>query len=168
MGEAAVLACCAKSIILRISWMFGEHGNNFVKTMLRLGESRDEISVVSDQRGCPSYVGDVVTTIGFFVENIREHSFSDWGIFHCSSQGETTWYQFADTIFDKAKHTGLLNKRISVIPIPSSDYLTPAPRPLYSVLNTNKLTTLMGKSLPHWEDGLNKLLSNIQTYSKDI
>lgn len=162
LGDLSLTASNAKHIILRTSWVFGEHGANFVKTMLRLSEGRDEINVVSDQRGRPTYSGDIVASIVFFVEQIRTKKAVNWGIYHCSSNGETNWYEFAVAIFAAAKVNGLINKSMKVNPIPTSQYPTPAPRPLYSVLNTQKLEKTLGHKIPHWNIGLEKVLSFIK------
>lgn len=162
LGDESLVNANSKHIILRTSWVFGEHGANFVKTMLRLSESRDEINVVSDQRGKPTYSGDIISSIIFFVEQIRTKKEVSWGIYHCSSNGETNWYEFASAIFAAAKVKGLLDKSMNVNPIPTSQYPTPAPRPLYSVLNTQKLEETLGYKIPHWSQGLEKVLSFIK------
>lgn len=165
-GEAAIAAILPEHIILRTSWVFGENGNNFVKTMLRVGAERDQLRVVSDQVGRPTYVGDIVSTIVFFVSAFESDNILPWGIYHCSSDGQVSWYDFACAIFDEAEICGVLNNKPEVMPIPSSDYPTPAPRPAYSVLSTDKLTTLMRSSLPHWQDGLKKFMQHYAQVEK--
>lgn len=153
-GENAIRSIMENYIILRTSWVFGEHGNNFVKTMLRVGAVRDELKVVDDQVGRPTYVGDIVSTILFFVNRYKAEKILPWGIYHCSSEGEISWHGFAKTIFTLAKEQGLIEREPKVLAIPSIEYPTPAPRPAYSVLATNKLNNLMGVPLPHWREGL--------------
>ncbi len=161
-GDLALIKHNPKHIILRTSWVFGEFGNNFVKTMLKLAQSRDELSVVSDQKGKPTYTGDIVTAILKFVEKINSEGSANWGIYHCSSAGETNWHDFAKAIFELALEKEILTNSMTVNPIPTSDYPTPAPRPLYSVLNTDKLETEIGTALPHWRIGLNHVLNVIK------
>lgn len=161
-GDKALIASNPKHIILRTSWVFGEHGNNFVKTMVRLAATRDELSVVADQVGRPSYAGDIVNAICAFVSKLEQSSELPWGVYHCSSEGETSWHGFAQAIFAKAVEAGLLTKAPKVNAIPTSDYPTPAPRPLYSVLNTDKLSAFMGGALPHWGTGLDRVISHIK------
>ena len=153
-GEVAIQQQHPKHIILRTSWVFGTHGNNFVKTMLRLGGEREQLRVVSDQWGRPTYTGDIVTAIESFLDSYQQQGELPWGIYHCSSEGETNWHEFAQTIFAEAMSANLLQRVPQVEPIPSSAYPTPAPRPHYSVLDTSKLTQFMGSPLPHWRQGL--------------
>lgn len=159
-GELAIQQQMEQYIILRTSWVFGEHGNNFVKTMLRLGANRDQLNVVNDQVGRPTYVGDIVNAILFFIADYKVKATLPWGIYHCSSQGQTSWFGFAEEIFNTAQKLGLITKSPSVSGIPSSDYPTIAPRPAYSVLATEKLEAFMGSSLPHWQEGLTKFITN--------
>jgi len=161
-GEQAIQDSCQHFIILRTSWVFGQHGNNFVKTMLRVGAEREILKVVDDQRGRPSYVGDIVNSIQTFIERYQDKGKLPWGIYHCSSNGETTWYGFAEAIFSTALATGTLKKLPKVEPITSSEYPTPAPRPKYSVLSTEKLETFLGYNLPHWQQGLEKFFKQIK------
>lgn len=161
-GDQALAAHLPQHIILRTSWVFGEHGNNFVKTMLRLAQSRNELSVVADQFGKPTYAGDIVTAILAFLHAIEQNTALDWGVYHCSSQGATSWHGFAEAIFEQALGLGLIKQQPKVHPIPSSEFPTPAPRPAYSVLDTSKLDAFLGGTPPHWSDGLSKVLRHLQ------
>lgn len=161
-GDLALAKNNPKHIILRTSWVFGEFGNNFVKTMLRLAQSRDELNVVADQKGKPTYTGDIVTAILKFVDKITTEGSANWGVYHCSSRGESNWHEFAESIFSCALEKQILTKSMTVNPIPTSEYPTPAPRPLYSVLNTDKLESEIGTPLPHWKVGLSKVLDYMQ------
>jgi len=163
-GEKSVQESLPEHIILRTSWVFGEQGNNFVKTMLRLAEGRDELNVVNDQFGRPTYVGTIVDVILFFVEQYTQNKTLPWGTYHCSNQGAVSWFEFAEAIFAQAKEQGVLDKAMVVNPIPSSEFPTPAPRPAYSVLDTHKLETLMKTPLPHWELGLTTFLHTIKQH----
>lgn len=161
-GDVALAEQNRQHIILRTSWVFGEHGNNFVKTMLRLAASRDELSVVADQQGCPTYAGDIVNALLAFVEAYRSQKQLPWGVFHCASRGETTWHGFAEAIFAQAVELGLLDKAPKVNAIPTSEFPTPAPRPAYSVLNTDKLEAFLGAPIDHWQSGLTRVLTHIK------
>lgn len=158
-GELAVTESMTRYIILRTSWVFGVHGNNFVKTMLRLAETRDQLSVVSDQCGRPSYVPHIVHVILELIQRYSAEGDVPSGIYHCSSQGELSWYEFARAIFVAAHTQGVLDNLPLVNAIPSTEYPTPAPRPMYSVLSTRKLEALLGRSMPPWQDGLNDFIS---------
>ena len=161
-GELAVRQSMEHYIILRTSWVFGENGRNFVKTMLRVGQQRDQLKVVDDQIGRPSYVGDIVSVIQRFLDTYQQDGRLPWGVYHCSSEGELSWYEFAKAIFEEASSTGVLQKQPKVLPIPSAEYPTPAPRPAYSVLATEKLTEFMGMPLPSWRQGLQTFMNNIK------
>jgi len=162
LGEQAIQAALNHYIILRTSWVFGEYGNNFVKTMLRVGATRSELKVVDDQIGRPTYVGDIVEAILFFVQQYESKRELVWGVYHCSSEGLTSWHGFAQTIFELAGDAGVIDSVPNVLPIPSSEYPTPAPRPTYSVLSTQKLEALMGRPLPHWKQGLLRFLKRLK------
>ena len=162
-GEKSVQASLPEHIILRTSWVFGEQGNNFVKTMLRLSGDRDSLNVVNDQFGRPSYVGDIVKVIIFFVDKYAANKILPWGIYHCSNQGALSWFEFAEAVFAEAKQVGVLNKCVLVNAIPSSEFPTTVTRPAYSVLDTQKLEALMGGPLPHWRLGLHTFLQRLSS-----
>ncbi len=163
LGEAAIEATLTQYVILRTSWVFGENGNNFVKTMLKVGADRDTLSVVNDQLGRPTYVGHIVDVIVGFVQRYQQQESIDWGIYHCSSSGSVSWYDFARAIFDHAYETGHFDKLVHVDPISSSAYPTPAPRPQYSIMDTAKLENLFDQKMPSWQSGLSAFFSNIKT-----
>lgn len=163
LGENAVLAYAQKHIILRTSWVFGEQGNNFVKTMLNLASQRDQLSVVSDQFGRPTYVSHIVDVIMQLIARYETDGVLPWGVYHCSSQGDTSWYTFACTIFDAALTEGLIHSVPKVSPITTEDYPTSAPRPEYSVLNTDKLEILLEAPMPSWRDGLRCYCKNMSS-----
>ena len=133
----------ANSIIIRTSWVYSKFGNNFVKTMLRLAETRDEISVVSDQIGSPTNAADLAETILIILPKIRNETIE---VFHYSNEGVCSWYDFAHAIFD------VKGISIKLDTIESSDYPTPAKRPFYSVLNKEKIKNTYGIKIPHWRD----------------
>jgi dTDP-4-dehydrorhamnose reductase len=151
----------AKHIILRTSWVFGSHGNNFLKTILRLIQERDQLSIVNDQWGSPSsavMLSDVTHTI---LKSILENSqFNDYGTYHVTCEGETNWYEYAQFVIAKAIELGFTSKikLENIIAIPTIDYPTPAKRPLNSRLNTHKLEKVFMLKLPHWQDEVTKTL----------
>ncbi len=153
-GEQVIAQAMTQYFILRTSWVFGKQGNNFVSTMLRLAATRDQLGVVSDQMGRPSYVMHIVAVIVLLVQRYELHEATPFGIYHCSSRGEVSWYTFAQAIFSVAHKNGVLGQVPTVDAIPSSSYPTPAPRPMYSVLNTSKLEAVLGQPMPSWEQGL--------------
>lgn len=131
--------------IVRSSWLFGWTGKNFVRTMLELGRSRDEVRVVADQTGCPTYVGHLAAAVGRIVELPQ-------GIWHVAAEGECTWAEFAEAIFAAAE----IDCR--VVPITTAELARPAPRPAYSVLRSEKEGA---PELPHWHDGLRACLERL-------
>lgn len=147
-GEKALLSVCNTSFIIRTSWLYSSFGNNFVKTMLRLGNEQDSINVVFDQVGTPTYAADLANAIW---EIITSKS-TDYGVYHFSNEGVCSWYDFTTAIFR------LTNTNCQVFPIESSEYPTKTPRPLYSVLNKRKIKSTFAVSIPHWEVSLQKCL----------
>jgi len=161
-GERLLQLETEKAIILRTSWVFGVQGNNFVKTMLRLGSERDELAVVADQRGCPTFAGDIAVVIHQLVTQYREENTLPWGIYHCSNSGACSWYEFAQAIFKQAVEQGVLNKAPMVKAITTEQFPTPAKRPANSVLDCSKLEQLLGKPMPHWRSGLQQLCASLK------
>jgi len=157
-GEQAVSASGAAHLILRTAWLYSNRGRNFLNTMLRLAAERDELRVVNDQTGCPTYsdlVADASMQIldGMFVGgSLRSER---CGLYHVACRGETTWWGFARRIIELAG----LGGRVRVVPIRTAEYPTPAKRPAYSVLSTSRLERVFGIRLPDWEDGLKRCLA---------
>ena len=147
LGEQAIVLHSPKHIILRTSWVFGLHGGNFVKTILRLASERDELTIVSDQRGCPTYAADIASVILRIIQKYSEGESVDWGIYNCVGEGELSWYEFAQAIIEQAYDNKYLKTCPRVVPVPTVAYPTPAARPAYSVLNTNKLAVLLGEKV---------------------
>lgn len=147
MGEELIRKSEAFAVIIRTSWVFSSYGHNFVKTMLRLMSERPEIKVVNDQRGCPTFAADLAAAILHIVQE-WEAGNTHTGTYHFSNQGDITWYEFACAIRDVA---GLV---CDIKPIPSSDFPTPAKRPSYSVLDTNKISADFGVQPRNWKDAL--------------
>ncbi len=151
-GEEAIRQTWDKHIILRTAWLFGLHGANFVKTMLRLGREKSELNIVDDQIGCPTYAGDLAAAI-LVIANHLERQQAGWGTHHFCNQGAVTWFSFAKRIFDLVRsHTDLAVPRIH--PIPTSQYPVPAPRPAYSVLDCSSLENSFGIVRRHWDEAL--------------
>lgn len=154
-GETGIARSGARHLILRTAWVYGLHGHNFLRTMLRVGAERDELRVVADQHGCPTPAWLIAeTTAGILRQGIAAS-----GVRHLVAAGETTWHGFADAIFDEAVAQGLLAKRPNVIAIATADYPTRATRPAYSVLDTARLRGEYGLVLPDWRDALHRTLA---------
>ncbi len=159
-GEVSVAQNCEKHLILRTAWVFGEHGNNFVKTMLRLGQTRDELSIVGDQFGGPTYAGDIAEALITMVESIEQGLQPEWGVYHFTGMPYVSWYEFAAKIFDSAEKKGVLKNRPLLYSIPTSDYPTPAKRPANSRLECGKIDRQFGIKPSNWLVAL----ENIQFY----
>lgn len=136
-GERAIKERCRKHLLLRTSWIYSPTGINFVRTMLRLGAQRSELGVVTDQIGCPTAAADVAEAILAIVKVIERRQFTEWGTYHYAGADAVTWYGFAKMIFAKTKALGKPVPKL--FPITTADYPTPARRPPYSVLSTEKL-----------------------------
>ena len=151
-GERALMNVCPESIIIRTSWLYSGFGNNFMKTMIRLGKERDALNVVFDQIGTPTYARDLASCILQILEFSENDSFKT-GIYHYSNEGVCSWYDFTLSIHKYAEITDC-----KVSPIEGKDYPAKAPRPHYSVLNKKKIKDTFGISIPHWEESLKAVL----------
>jgi len=160
-GEVAVSKYCQKHIILRTAWVFGEHGNNFVKTMLRLGKERDALSIVSDQFGGPTYAGDIAKAIMKILHKIESDKEIQWGVYHFSGMPHVSWYEFSQAIFAKAKVKGVLKNTPVLTPIGTKEFPTPAKRPTNSKLNCQAIENEFGIMPSNWQVELN----NIKNYN---
>ncbi len=153
-GEGLALSRNPDTLIIRTSWVYSSFGNNFVKTMLRLFKEKDEINVVADQYGSPTYAADLAEVIMLFIARMVEgQNFS--GIVNYCNSGITTWYEFAEAI----KH--FVNSNCTIRPIPTASYKTAAKRPLYSVMDTSKIKELLDLDIPLWKNSLQKCLAEI-------
>lgn len=153
-GERAVAEQTDSYLIFRTSWVYSCHGRNFLNTILRLAREGEELRVVNDQHGTPTYSDLIAAATAKILLRIRNHRPSDYsGTYHMTCTGMTTWYDFAKAIIER---TGFAAVRI--IPITSSDYPTPARRPRYSTLDTSKLERIFGVQLPDWHFGLDQCL----------
>ena len=160
-GEIAVAEVCDKYIILRTAWVFGENGNNFVKTMLRLGATRDELSIVDDQFGGPTYAGDIANVLIQIAKRITEGEAVEYGVYHYSGLPHVSWFEFADAIFDTALKQKVISNKPSLMSITTEQYPTLAKRPSNSCLNTNKITDEFSVEASDWQEAL----KNIQVYT---
>ncbi len=156
-GEQEVTQACAKHIILRTAWVFGEHGNNFVKTMLRLGSERDSLGIVGDQFGGPTYAGDIAASLIQIAEKIKADEAVEFGIYHYSGLPHVSWFEFAEAIFNQAFEQGVLAEIPALKSIKTSDYPTPAKRPANSKLATQKITSQFGLNASDWQAALSNL-----------
>jgi dTDP-4-dehydrorhamnose reductase len=155
-GEHAVAQACPKHIILRTAWVFGEQGNNFVKTMLRLAKTRESLGVVADQFGGPTYAGDIAHAILTISKQIADDSHV-YGIYHFSGFPHVNWHTFAEKIFEIALEQDVLVKPIKVNPITTLDYPTPAKRPANSRLNCDKIHNAFNIEQSDWQAALTRI-----------
>ncbi|MGV3504942.1 MAG: dTDP-4-dehydrorhamnose reductase [Adhaeribacter sp.] len=150
-GEQAVQQELDRHFILRTSWLYSEFGNNFVKTMLRLGKEKDELRIIWDQMGTPTYAIDLA---GCILEIILTGS-QAFGTYHYSNEGATSWYDFALAIFD------LSNTQVKVLPVRTSEYVTKAIRPPFSVMDKTKIKSQLQISIPYWRESLATCISRL-------
>lgn len=148
-GEETLFESDCEYLLIRVSWLCGRFGNNFVKTMLKLAESRNELSVVNDQFGSPTFADQVVEQSFKLLEENED------GVFHLSSKGIATWYDFSKEIFAQKKLS------VKVIPVTSEEFPTKAKRPAFSKLSTQKISNISGVEMIHWEEGLARLLKQL-------
>lgn len=153
LGELAVMRNLKKYFILRVSWVFGVNGNNFIKTMLTLGRKKQEINVVCDRIGSPSYTIDIANLLCEMLESDK------YGIYHASNEGIISWFDFAKEIFKQAKYPVVVN------PINSSEYQSKAIRPKNSAMSKNSLIASGFKRFPKWEDALSRYLIELEVKS---
>lgn len=148
-GEGILTSFCQDALIIRTAWLYSEFGSNYVKNMLHLAAERESINVVADQIGSPTYAGDLAEAIRHIIRHKK------WlpGIYHFTNEGVASWFDFSKAIFE------LTNKNVKVNPIPTSQYPTPAKRPLYSVLSKMKIKNTYGVNIPYWRDSLKKCLA---------
>lgn len=149
-GELAVLENAKEAVIIRTAWLYSNYGNNFVKTMRRLGHEKSEINVVADQIGSPTFAGDLAKAIVTILPQMNEQN---KGIYHYTNEGVCSWYDFACEIMS------LSGLNCNINPIPSSAYPTKAVRPFYSVLSKEKIKSTFKINIPHWKESLKKCLS---------
>jgi dTDP-4-dehydrorhamnose reductase len=159
-GEEAIRATAASHVILRTAWVYAANGKNFVRTMLRLGQERDSIGVVADQRGCPTSADSIADALCVIAGRLAAGGTGlPTGTYHFVDAGETTWHGFADRIFQLAERRW--GRRPTVLPITTDQYPTPARRPAYSVLDTAKFRRTFDFAPPSWQDSLERVVDEI-------
>lgn len=152
-GEQAIIQTGCRYCIVRTAWLYSSTGKNFVKTMLMLGDTKDEINVVNDQKGCPTWASDLANAIDKLVEKYGKEPVHE--TIHFTNEGQITWYDFACAIMEIGR------KRCKVNPITTDQYPTKAKRPAYSVLDLNKIKASTGMEIPFWRDSLEKCIEEI-------
>ena len=164
-GEIALRDSGARHLIFRTAWVYAARGNNFLRTMLRLGAERDELRVVDDQNGAP--------TPARLIAEVTAQAIAQWGddeaatrdgVYHLVTSGQTSWCGFARAIFERAQRAGLIERAPTVHAIGTADYPTKAKRPAYSVLDTAKLHDAFGIDLPDWQAGLDGVVEGLHTH----
>lgn len=160
-GEEALEQSSHPFINIRTSWVFGENGNNFVKTMLRLGKERDNLSIVSDQVGCPTYAGDLAKAIKSIVASFEKDGAFEVGHYHLCGDEVVSWYEFAKEIFDRAVGLEEIEAAPHLSAITTSEFPTAAERPAYSVLDCTKLKDVYDIEPSNWKEALNKIIPMI-------
>jgi dTDP-4-dehydrorhamnose reductase len=156
-GEIEVRGHLQEHIIIRTAWLYGIHGHNFVKTMLRLGRESEVLRVVDDQYGCPTYAPDLADAVLRIASQIIEERDIAWGTYHYCGRGVTTWYGFAEAIFNEAKrHDSFKVKKL--LPIPTKEYPTPAKRPADSALDCSLITKHLGMNIRSWQESLAQMI----------
>ena len=156
-GEQVVMQALPNAVILRTAWLYGIHGHNFVKTMLRLAMAGKPLRVVEDQVGSPTWTMDLAKAIAALLDADAS------GLFHYTNAGHTSWHGFACAILAEAASAGFDIRTHEIEPIPTSAYPTPAERPAYSVLDTGRIKNLTGIRIPAWRDSLKKMLEELHT-----
>jgi dTDP-4-dehydrorhamnose reductase len=165
-GELAIAAANPRHLIFRTSWVFGAHGGNFLKTILRLAGEREELKIIADQHGAPtaaSLLADVTAHAVrqvLHIESANDSQVSDlYGTYHLVAAGSTTWHGYAESVVERAKAADVPVKATQILPIPTSAYPLPAPRPANSQLSTEKLQAAFGLCLPDWQDGVMQVMT---------
>ncbi len=161
-GEQAIVASGCAHLILRTSWVYAARGGNFARTMLRLGAERERLTVIDDQWGAPTGAELIADVTAHAIVQTRQHA-EKAGIYHLAAAGETNWFDYANYVLAQAREVQptIPIKASEVLPIPTSQYPTPARRPHNSQLDTSKLRAAFGLSLPPWQDGVRRMLAEI-------
>lgn len=155
-GEVSLLQVLAEALIIRTSWLYSEYGNNFVKTILRISKDREFLNVVNDQRGTPTYAGDLAATILEICHKLTIEKMWNPGIYHFSNMGECTWFEFAKEIL------ALKNVKIVLNPVTSEQFPSIVKRPTYSVLDKSKIIKTYNILIPEWKDSLARVIDKFE------
>lgn len=156
LGEEKIAASGADYIIIRTAWLYSEFGKNFLKTMLNLTSTKEELKVVFDQCGTPTYAGDLAETIVHIVENRLYEG--NCGVYHYSNEGVCSWYDFTKMIAELAGHTAC-----NILPCHSEEFPSPVKRPAYSVLDKTKIKSTFNITIPYWTDSLKQCMANMNS-----
>ncbi|MGF1925204.1 MAG: dTDP-4-dehydrorhamnose reductase [Bacteroidia bacterium] len=154
-GEYAIAQILNEAFIIRTSWLYSEYANNFVKTMLKLGSEREELGIIADQIGSPTYAMDLADAIFGIIHSGK----ADYGTYHYSNEGAISWYDFAMAIFQ------ISNTAVAVKPIPGTAYPTKAKRPAFSVMDKSKIKSTFNLTIPYWRDSLAKCIERMNLIS---
>jgi len=166
IGEQALQQSGAAHLLLRTAWVYAAHGQNFLRTMLRLGSERDELRVVADQHGSPTDTRLIVQATLSALDRWLAEGGSQWdGTYHVVASGGTTWHGFAEAIFDQAMSLGVITRRPRVVAIPSSDFPTPAVRPAWSLLDNRLFEQRFHFTFPDWQNGLRDVMQQLANAS---
>ena len=147
-------------MIIRTSWLYGIHGNNFVKTMLRLAREREELRVVDDQYGCPTYAGDLAEAIIKILKQWLKNQDLPWGTYHYCNRGVASWHQLARQAIQSASRYEKFQVE-TIVPITTDGYPTPAPRPAYSALDCNSFSESFGIETVDWKESLDRMVDGL-------
>jgi len=161
-GEQAVQKILPDATILRTAWVYGAHGNNFIKTILRLACEREELGIIDEQVGSPSWTFDISQAMYALIEKDCA------GIYHFTNEGVASWYDFALAAINTAKSLGFKLKIKRIKPIPVSAYPTPAARPSYSVLSKEKIRAVLDYDIPHWQTSLETMLQQLKNTENQV
>ena len=156
-GEEEIRAAGGRHLIFRTAWVYASHGQNFLRTMLRVGAEREELKVVADQVGTPTPAALIADVTAQAIQHPEALS----GTWHLTANGETSWHGFAEAIFEEAQARGLITRRPKVLPITTAEYPTKAQRPAYSRLDTGRLQADLGIVLPDWREGLVRVMDQL-------
>ena len=171
-GEQAVAKMCHRHVVLRTSWLFSQHGHNFLKTILRLASERDELRVVADQEGSPTSTELVAAVTLRVAKALRVADTDDrrWGLYHVAATGHTTWYEYARYAIEKARESGAAIRVAPdrIRPIGAAEYAAPASRPAYSVLDSSKLVRVFDMDLMDWQEGVDRERDECFPISQEI
>ena len=161
-GEQRIQQSGCQHLILRTSWVYAARGGNFAKTMLRLGSERERLTVIDDQWGAPTGADLLADVTAHAIRHLVRHP-EDGGLYHCVASGETNWHSYAKYVLDQAgqAQAAIKIKATEIAPVPTSAFPTPARRPHNSRLNTRKLQATFGLVLPHWQQGVARMLTEI-------
>ena len=155
-AEQKILRCLPDALIVRTAWVFGIYGPNFVQTILRLAKDRDELSVVDDQLGTPTWTKDIANCLWSLIKQDAT------GLFNFTNEGVASWYDFADAIITQARTIGMPIKTQLIRPISTKDFPTLAKRPSYSVLSKEKIRSALEYRIPHWRESLENMINELQ------